>query len=243
MAYVKSRRLSLSLSNLINTDSNILAIALKYKFEYEQSYIRAFQKQFQITPAKYRKQKTEMPIEQRIDIHTLKSIDQGFVIQPKMVIKPLFHIQGIQEEILDQENLNEFSTNKLAMLFHEQYLPLVSNKINEHIYLAIIFYSANSQVSNNYMPCVETSRLNEVESPFTAFTIPLQEYAVFRYVGLHAPTEVTYRTLKELYDYITGYWQVNTAFKQSQPYHFERMDLSICSNTYCEMDLYFPLCT
>ncbi len=105
MAYVKARRLSLSLSDLINTDSNIIDIAIKYQFNYEQSYIRAFQNQFHITPAKYRRLNYEMPIEQKVDVRTLKNIGQGFVIHPKMVIKPLFHVQGIQEKIFHQQNL------------------------------------------------------------------------------------------------------------------------------------------
>jgi AraC family transcriptional regulator len=241
MAYVKARRLSLSLYDLIRTDMNILDIAIKYQFEYEQSYIRAFQKQFHITPAKYRKLKAEMPIEPKIDVNILKSIGQGFVIRPKLVIKPAFHVQGIRKEIFHEENLTEYTTNKLAMLFYEQYFHLVPNRVNEHIYLAIILYGSNPMVSNDYMPCVETRGLNRAEPPFSAMTIPSQEYAVFRYVGLHAPTEVTYKTLLELYNYIPGYLAVNSGYKQAGSFHFERMDLSICSDTYCEMDIYYPI--
>ncbi len=122
-------------------------------------------------------------------------------------------------------------------------MPLVPNKVNEHIYLALILYDPDRIISNDYLPCVETSTLNVVTAPFAAYTIPMQEYALFRYVGLHSPTEVSYKTLKELYDYIDGYWQINTIFKQSNSLHFERMDLSICSDTYCEMDLYYPIHT
>lgn len=241
MSYVKGRRLSLSLGDLINTDNNILDIALKYQFEYEQSYIRAFQKLFHITPAKYRRAKCEMPIVQKVDIHTLQSLGKGFVIQPKMVIRPEFYIQGIKEEIFHEENLTEYTTNKLAMRFQKDYLPLVPNRINENIYLAMIIYSTNPAISNDYLPCVETKTFNKVALPFYSYTIPAQEYAVFRYVGLHSPTEVTYATLLELYNYIDGYWKSHTGFKQTQPFHFEQMNLSICSETYCEMDIYVPI--
>jgi len=241
MAYVRARRLSMSLYDLINSDRNILNIAMKYQFEYEQSYIRAFQNQFHVTPAKYRRLKSEMPIEQKIDMRTLKSIGQGFVIQPKMVIKPEFYVQGIKNEIFHAENLTKYTTNKLALLFHGQYITQVPNKINEQIYLALILYSTNPEISNDYMPCVETSVLNKANPPFYTYTAPSQEYAVFRYVGLHAPTEVTYATLKELYDYIHWYWKMNTSYRQAQPFHFERMDISFCSSTYCEMDIYYPI--
>ncbi len=242
MSYIRGRRLSLSLHDLIHSRLNIIDIALKYQFEYEQSYIRAFQNQFRITPAKYRKLRYELPFEQKIDISTLTGTCQGFVIQPRMVIKPQFYIQGIKEEIFHAENLTSSTANKVAELFREQYLSMVPNRRNEHIYLAVIRYRPDSHISNDYIPCVETSVPNQAKPPFTAMTIPLQEYAVFRYVGFHAPTQLNYRTLKELYDY-TDYWVMNTKHRQLQPYHFERMDLSVCDDTFCEMDIYLPIHT
>jgi AraC family transcriptional regulator len=40
---------------LLYTDKNILDIALDYGFDYEQSYIRAFKREFGITPGGLRK--------------------------------------------------------------------------------------------------------------------------------------------------------------------------------------------
>jgi len=53
--YIRSFKLKASINELLNTDSNILDIALVYGFNYEQSYIRAFKRQFGITPGKLRK--------------------------------------------------------------------------------------------------------------------------------------------------------------------------------------------
>jgi AraC family transcriptional regulator len=71
MSYVRDRKLSLSLTDLINTNLNIIDIANEYQFKHEQSYIRAFKQKFNITPAQYRKIQCEMPIEQKIDINYL----------------------------------------------------------------------------------------------------------------------------------------------------------------------------
>lgn len=242
ISYIRGRRLSLSLHDLIHSKLNIIDIAMKYQFEYEQSYIRAFQNQFGITPAKYRRQKFEMQIVQKFDVSTLTGIEQGLVVMPRMVIKPEFYIQGIKEEIFHDENLMKSTTNKVAEYFRYQLLDKVPNRINENIYLAIIKYLPNPLISNDYIPCVETSVYNKPEAPFVTMMLPAQEYAVFRYVGLHAPTQLNYRTLKELYDY-TDHWLRNTKHKQLQPYHFERIDLSTCSDTYCEMDIYIPIST
>jgi len=53
--YIRSRKLKASLDDLLENNSNVLDIALKYGFEYEQSYIRAFKREFGITPGDFRK--------------------------------------------------------------------------------------------------------------------------------------------------------------------------------------------
>jgi AraC family transcriptional regulator len=53
--YIRLCKLAASIDDLLNTDLNIMDIALVYSFEYEQSYIRAFKREFGITPGKLRK--------------------------------------------------------------------------------------------------------------------------------------------------------------------------------------------
>jgi len=53
--YIRTYKLTKSIDDLLNTDLKILDIALGYGFEYEQSYIRAFKREFGITPGKLRK--------------------------------------------------------------------------------------------------------------------------------------------------------------------------------------------
>ena len=54
-SYIRSRKLTASLDDLLKTDSNILNIALNYGFSYEQSFIRAFKSEFGMTPGDFRK--------------------------------------------------------------------------------------------------------------------------------------------------------------------------------------------
>jgi len=53
--YIRSRKLAVSLDDLLKTELTILDIAIKYGFDYEQSYIRAFKREFGITPGDLRK--------------------------------------------------------------------------------------------------------------------------------------------------------------------------------------------
>jgi len=241
MSYVRGRKLSRSLNDLINTNLNIIDIANEYQFEHEQSYTRAFKQQFNMTPSRYRKLQCEISIEPKIDVNHMHNIAQGLVIQPRICIKPQFYVQGIQKEIIHKENLIYHTTNILAEKFLKDYLPTINNKINEEVYIGLVIYSSNPQYSNDYIPAVETSVINKIKAPFVNYTIPSNQYAVFRYIGFHSPHDITYETLKELYNYIMGHWQKSTAYKKLNDYHFERIDLKICSDNYCEMDVYMPI--
>ncbi len=242
MSYVRGRKLSASLKELIDTDLNIIDISNEYQFEHEQSYIRAFKQMFDITPAQYRKSKAEIPIQQKIDTNNLNNVGQGLIIEPRMCMKPRFYIQGIMAEIVHEKNLTDRDTNKLAEKFQDVYLPAVENKVDDEVYIGYVSYTQNPGYSNYYMPSVEVSKLNQVDLPFVTVEIPTNDYAVFRYIGLHSPYDVTFATLRDLYEYINC-WKSDTSYMQAAPYHFERMNLRTCSRTYCEMDIYVPIIT
>ena len=54
-AYIRARRLSKSAVALRLTARPILDIALQYRFDSQQTFTRAFKKQFNLTPALYRR--------------------------------------------------------------------------------------------------------------------------------------------------------------------------------------------
>jgi len=54
-SYIRSRKLTASLKELLESNENIIDIALKYDFDYEQSYIRAFKRKYGSTPGNYRR--------------------------------------------------------------------------------------------------------------------------------------------------------------------------------------------
>jgi AraC family transcriptional regulator len=64
--YIRSRKLAASLDDLFKTDLKLFAIALEYGFGYEQTYIRAFKREYGITPGHLRKSRhfarTKLPL-------------------------------------------------------------------------------------------------------------------------------------------------------------------------------------
>jgi len=70
--YIRSRKLTASLESLFSTNSTLVNIALDYGFEYEQSYLRSFKREFGVTPGNIRKTGQTVKVTPRV---ILSSID------------------------------------------------------------------------------------------------------------------------------------------------------------------------
>lgn len=241
MSYVRGRRLSSSITELLETDLKIIDIAEEYQFEYEQSYQRAFKRRYGIPPAVFRRNKSELPIDQRLDCGLIYDLPQGVLLSPRYCVLPTFCVAGVEELINHKENYEKITANSLALYFHTQVRATIPNRINDHIFYGIITYGENSIVANYYMPGVEISHEQSLPDPLICRTIPTQTYAVFRYIGFHAPEQLSMQNLGALYDLIDKIWYPCTSHEQAAPYHFERINLHNCSPTYCETDIYIPI--
>ena len=62
-SYIRSRTLSESLNDLLNTDKNIIDIALEYGYSFENSYSRSFKREFGISPDSFRKSRKIIKIQ------------------------------------------------------------------------------------------------------------------------------------------------------------------------------------
>lgn len=240
MTYVRDRRLSLSVYHLMHSSLNIIDIATEYQFEYEQSYIRAFKKKYNVTPAQYRRCQMEIPIEQKLDLNLLHEIGDGLMVEPRMCVKPKFCVRGLESEIVHTENLVHMTTNRQAEEVWKDYLPYMKHVINPNIYIGLVRYTKNPEYSNYYLSGTEVALGTLSEAPLVSYEIDSYEYAVFRYVGMHSPHSITFRALLTIYRFIDD-WKRRTHYQQAAPFHFERVDLEICKDDYCEMDIYMPI--
>lgn len=240
MTYVRERRLCLSVQHLLHSNLNIIDIATEYQFDYEQSYIRAFKKKYKVTPAQYRKCQIELPIEQKLDLNALHTVGDGLMLEPRMCVKPKFCVQGLEREIVHLENLEYKTTNQQAEEVWRDYLPLIDNVINRNIYIGLVRYTEHKEYSNYYVSGTEVELKTPYKAPIVSYEIEPYEYAVFRYVGCHSPHDITFKALLNIYSFIDN-WKLTTAYHQAAPFHFERVDLQICSDDYCEMDIYIPI--
>lgn len=237
MSYVRGRRLSRSLIELVNTGAKISEIAEEYCFNYEQSYERAFKNQFGLTPTAFRNSPCELDIENMLDTSALRDIGEGIFTQPRFCFLPKLKVAGICTYIKVEGE--EMAANNAALSFWYKERAKITSRIKGHIYYGFAFPEQGGDYV--YMPCVEVSDTGNLPEGFESREFPAHLYAVFRYIGFHSPDVLSDHYIGYLYRYIEEEWSLKTRYKRNREYHFERMDTSINSSTYCEADVCIPV--
>ncbi|MEG0285909.1 MAG: AraC family transcriptional regulator [Vagococcus sp.] len=93
--YIRKRRLSQSLYDLKETDEKILDIAIKYGYSSSESYSRAFQQLFNLSPSKARKEQTELSIFPKLSIRV--QIKGGIQMNYSIIKEKELLITGVRE--------------------------------------------------------------------------------------------------------------------------------------------------
>lgn len=179
-AYIRARRLSKAAVALRLTSRPILDIALQYRFDSQQTFTRAFKKQFAQTPALYRRSE---------DWHSFgicPPIRLGAFIlpQPEFVSLPEQHLIGITQSY--SCTLEQISTyrNEMRLHFWRQY-------IGEAKTLPPVLYglhhSRPSQEKDDEQEVLYTTAIEPNHLPENVEGQPIVvqegEYAMFHYKG------------------------------------------------------------
>jgi AraC family transcriptional regulator len=240
MEYVRMRKLSLSLNDLLHTDLKINDIAAEYGFEHEQSYNRSFKNAFGIAPSQFRITRQEIPIVDKIDLSNIADIEVGIIISPTILIKPEFYIIGIKHKVMVDENYKTNLTNRLAKDFFYNHRKRIANALHPN---TLISYSSYENIYSNesmYMPALEVKDLNTLPDGMSGIKIDTHKYAVFKYIGSHSANDITLKTLNDIYQYIHS-WLSHTQYTQDGSFHFEKINNTISKSDYCEAEIYLPV--
>lgn len=95
--YIRRRRMTESAYDLCRTDLRIVDVAMQYRFESQESYIRAFKYAFGITPGEYRRHTPMIPLYNRLRLSPLQHV-AGFAMQPDIITKK-YVLAGMEHEI------------------------------------------------------------------------------------------------------------------------------------------------
>lgn len=239
MEYVQSRKLTLSIRELVTTNMRIIDIAYDYGFEYEQSYIRAFRKKFGYTPLKVRSDQISLIIQEKINVNDILALDSSVSYKPFFVFKNKFNLVGIKHKILSKSGDN--IANRYGREFFYNQKNKVKNPVNSNIYFGYADWSGNSEGYIYYMPSVQVSDLTCIPDGMTAISIPAHKYVVFRLAGFFSPEEIKGRQIGRLLVNLHKKWIYNSNFKFADTFRFEYIDIGQSSDNYCELDIYQPI--
>jgi len=179
--YIRSRKLASSLEDLLKTNTNVLDIAVSYGFGYEQTYIRAFKREFGITPGELRKTGKILKIKPPLHLFDYNKLADGLIFGPDIVMLPEFHVIGKKYKMLFRNNFS--NVNSLDKYFCENLRSSIPNKIKTAEYINICTEADTDEDFYYLMPSIPVKSLETIPEGFDSFSFPSSLCARFRFIA------------------------------------------------------------
>jgi len=237
-AYIRSRTLAASLNDILEKDTNILDIALEYGFEYEQSYIRTFKREFGITPGDLRKTGKIIKIKPPLHLFDKKKVDNGVLFGPDFVIVPRFHVIGKSHRLSFKDLCTE---PLLAKQFLENERKQIKETVNPHAFIGLTC-NINEEGHFDYIPSVQVAKLKNIPYGLCGETFETSMCARFRYIGQHHYYDTNENVVSMLYNVISNFAQNEHAryVLSNDKIYFVMIDTRLYDGTYCQIEWYTP---
>ena len=214
-SYVRSRRIANSMDSLFDKKYSILDIAIASGFESHESYTRAFQKLFGISPSEYRQTAKSRLImrKHKFDGEYLENLNNNISLEPRIYSTEERFFIGIKTEVIGIESEKNNIAKKLPELW-DTFIPRlgeISEPLNETCY-GIISYEKNHNNRNalHYLACTEVSKIHNIPEGMVTTVLPEQQYAEFQHKGMVCVENVN-RTI----NYIYSSWLMNSKMRHT----------------------------
>lgn len=177
--YIRKRRLTLAAIELVETETKVIDLAIKYGYESSEAFAKAFRKQHFGTPMMIRK--GELPIVHYNPLVIQLDLKGSEPMEVKIIEKECIRILGkrYQISLTDEENLRE--------------IPKIWNEINAAGFPEKVAAYENGEIPGILGVCRSLSHdemeywigvtSDEENSELESFTIEGAKWAVFTVVG------------------------------------------------------------
>ena len=250
-AYIRSRKLAASIEDLLRSDLNVLDIALEYGFEHEQSFIRAFKHEYQLTPGELRKTRQIIKITpplQLFDSNKLENdqrSDYFCVLGPDIVMVPQFHAAGKKYKVPFRDALS--LTPCLTKLFLNSELMKITNTQNSGVYINFCMEADVNKDGEDadyfwYMPSVQVKTLDNIPDEFDSYTFPASLCAKFSFLGpgdIAPNIAVVDGTFKAIDNFVED--ENQKYFLERKRINFGRCELSAYDGVYSQWEWFAPV--
>jgi len=239
-SYIRSRRLAASLECLLRTDYRIIDIAEEYGFNYEQSFIRAFKREFGLTPGQLRLGGHFTKVMPPLQLSALNKTDGGLFFGPEFVMVPQFHLVGKRHTINRSESLEK--APEAAKDFWFNYQAAINDKINEYVYIGLTRRSDGADFSY-YMPSVQVSKVKKLPAWLDSDTFPASLCARFQYIGQNHYLDFNRTVARDMYKAIKAYANsVDAKYRLlNDQIYFERIDMADYDGIFSKIEWFTPV--
>ncbi len=241
MEYVRRRRIAQSLGDLINNNNSIEFIASKYCLGWERTYQRVFKEEYQITPAKWRRNPSPLNILDRFNADFMNCSGEGLMFFKSITVLPAFSIAGIECQPEQEEDGKGRTAHDFGVDFFYHRKAEIINPVDKDIYIGFIPALRKPGSYARYQPSVKINQNSIVGPNMTVKHIKPHKYGVFTYMAPHRPEEISAERLKDLWQFVNNSWIPTMEFHLTERFCFEQINYAKCSRHYCECDLYFPI--
>jgi len=237
--YIRSRKLAASINDLLLTDNDILDIVLEYGLEYEQSYIRAFKREFGITPGELRKRRQIVKITPPLHLFDSNKLGDGYMFGPDIVMIPQFHVIGKKYKVPYHKILT--MDMKISKEFVNKERQKISNAVNPDTHFYICIGDDTGEDHIYLMPSVQVKSLEHIPEGFDSYTFPTSLCANFRFI-YNRFDEVNMHIADDMFKAIDDF-----NAREDQKYFIQRglnidkFDLSDRNENYCQWEWFAPV--
>jgi len=240
-AYIRSRKLTASLESLLSTNSKLVNIALEYGFDYEQSYVRSFKREFGVTPGIIRRTGQIVKITPPLNLHDATLFENCIIFKPEIVMVPLFHVIGKEQKVTRNEAINQ--VHKLINYFWENERSKITDTVEPNVYIGLLKNRDMDADYIWYLPSIQVKTLRNIPEGFEGYTINPSLYAKFRYIGQHNYLEINQDKLINIHSIIEKFLncEYNSEYCMVNDACFVKIyELSYDEN-FCQVEWFVPI--
>jgi len=240
--YIRSRKLALSLDDLLQKDFNVIDVAFEYGFEHETSYNRSFKREFGITPGDMRKKGHIVKVKPPLNLFDENKLGENLFFGPDIVFVPQFHIIGKKYTL----EFNDFisKAQKVALKFWENERLQIKNTVNKNVYFGYTKNINLQTTSVDYMPSIQVKNFNYVPQGYSKDTFETSLCAKFRYIGERCNYyELDHNIIHSISNEAMKF-NSNENIKYTllnDKICFEKVNISQNDGTYCQIEWFTPV--
>lgn len=215
--YVWMRRLQESANALLETDQRMIDVAINFQFSSQESFTRAFTREFGVSPGQYRKERSEKRLQLPIDVSQIV-IRGGNKMKPEVKVLDNWKVMGIvYEGNNENQELKEIWAElgrRSGEIPHQKrdgnwygLCEPLEEDVND---LDLI----NKTYEFRYLAGVEVTDVDMVPEGMTVWEISKQAYAIFPHCG-------DVEKMGETYQAIYASWLPESGYESVFAHDFE----------------------